>query len=193
MKIVAYSLGAVLVLAAKASPTPDASPAGALLARVSAEMGVRALEEAGFTQWSFAGTYDESVERGGFEPEPPAPVKDTFAVDLRGPGAGWDSEGLRGDGTVRWRRFVYPSPDVLRARRDPDEVRRADAVRPPTRPSSSAPRGRSRRRCCARRSDVRTPSACCLRSGAAARRAVGSRTRPRRETRSSWSSTAATA
>jgi glyoxylase-like metal-dependent hydrolase (beta-lactamase superfamily II) len=87
--------------------------AATLLARVAAEMGVPALEAAGFTQWSFVGTYDESVERGGFEPEPPAPVKDTFAVDLRGGGAGWDSEGLRGDGTVRARRFLYPAPDLL--------------------------------------------------------------------------------
>jgi glyoxylase-like metal-dependent hydrolase (beta-lactamase superfamily II) len=92
---------------------PEAPTARALLARVAAEMGVPALEQTGFMQWSFAGTYDESVERGGFEPEPPAPVKDTFALDLRGQGAGWDSEGLRGDGTVRWRRFVYPSPDLL--------------------------------------------------------------------------------
>lgn len=112
IEIVVRSMGAALLTAAVAS-SADADPASALLARVSAEMGVRALEEAGFTQWSFAGTYDESVERGGFEPEPPAAVKDTFAVDLRGPGAGWDSEGLRGDGTVRWRRFVYPTPDVL--------------------------------------------------------------------------------
>jgi glyoxylase-like metal-dependent hydrolase (beta-lactamase superfamily II) len=84
-----------------------------LLALVSAEMGVPALEEAGFIQLTFAGTYDESVERGGFEPEPPAPVRDTFAVDVRGGEAGWDSEGRRGDGSVRWRRFFYPEPDLL--------------------------------------------------------------------------------
>ncbi len=84
-----------------------------LLRRVSNQMGVHALEKAGFTQWTFAGTYDESVERGGFEPEPPATVRDTFAVDLERNAAGWDSEGRRNDGTVRWRRFLYPSPDVL--------------------------------------------------------------------------------
>lgn len=84
-----------------------------LLRRVSTQMGVPALENVGFTQWTFAGTYDESVERGGFEPEPPASVRDTFAVDLERNAAGWDSEGRRGDGTVRWRRFLYPSPDVL--------------------------------------------------------------------------------
>jgi glyoxylase-like metal-dependent hydrolase (beta-lactamase superfamily II) len=112
MKTVLHAVGAA-VLGLAAAARPEARPAAALLARVAAEMGVGALEEAGFTQWSFAGTYDETVERGGFEPEPPAPVKDTFALDLRGGGAGWDSEGRRGDGTVRWRRFVYPSPDVL--------------------------------------------------------------------------------
>ena len=102
-------------LAAGLPAAREARPAESLLARVSAEMGVRALEEAGFTQWSFAGTYDESVEARGLRARAALlRVKDTFAVDLRGPGAGWDSEGLRGDGTVRWRRFVYPSPDVLR-------------------------------------------------------------------------------
>jgi glyoxylase-like metal-dependent hydrolase (beta-lactamase superfamily II) len=102
-------------LACLATPaTGDRGPGVAdLLARVSAEMGVPALEQAGFTQWTFAGTYDESVERGGFEPEPPATVRDTFALDLQGQGAGWDSEGRRGDGSVRWRRFLYPSPDLL--------------------------------------------------------------------------------
>jgi glyoxylase-like metal-dependent hydrolase (beta-lactamase superfamily II) len=84
-----------------------------ILARVSEQMGVTALERAGFMQWAFAGTYDESVERGGFEPEPPAAVRDTFAVDLEKGAAGWDSEGRRGDGTVRWRRFLYPTPDVF--------------------------------------------------------------------------------
>jgi glyoxylase-like metal-dependent hydrolase (beta-lactamase superfamily II) len=84
-----------------------------LMARISWAMGVPALEREGFTQWVFAGTYDESVERGGFEPEPPGPVRDTFAVDLERQGAGWDSEGRRGDGSLRWRRFLYPEPDVL--------------------------------------------------------------------------------
>jgi glyoxylase-like metal-dependent hydrolase (beta-lactamase superfamily II) len=96
--------------AALASPAGDAAP---LLARASAEMGVAALEREGFVQWTFAGTYDESVERAGFEPEPPGTVRDTFAVDVRNGGAGWDSEGRRGDQTVRWRRFLYPSPDLF--------------------------------------------------------------------------------
>jgi glyoxylase-like metal-dependent hydrolase (beta-lactamase superfamily II) len=111
------ALLAVLACDAEGWPPLDGPPgegaAADLLGRVSAQMGVPALEKAGFTQWTFAGTYDESVERGGFEPEPPAGVRDTFAVDLERNGAGWDSEGRRGDGTVRWRRFLYPSPDVL--------------------------------------------------------------------------------
>jgi hypothetical protein len=97
-----------------ADPPPAASTAALeVLALVAEAMGVPALEHAGFVQWSFSGTYDESVERGGFEPEPPAPVSDTFAVDLARQGAGWDSRGRRGDGTERWRRFLYPEPELL--------------------------------------------------------------------------------
>jgi glyoxylase-like metal-dependent hydrolase (beta-lactamase superfamily II) len=104
----------MFLIAALAAASPDPGPeAAALLARASAEMGVAALEREGFVQWTFAGTYDESVERAGFEPEPPATVRDTFAVDLRNGGAGWDSEGRRGDQTVRWRRFLYPAPDLF--------------------------------------------------------------------------------
>jgi glyoxylase-like metal-dependent hydrolase (beta-lactamase superfamily II) len=91
-----------------------ADPSHVLLERAAAGLGLDELTSRGFLQLTFAGTVDESVYTQGLESSSVQKVQQTFAFDLARDAVGWESRGPRGDGSVRWRRFTHPEPDIRR-------------------------------------------------------------------------------
>jgi glyoxylase-like metal-dependent hydrolase (beta-lactamase superfamily II) len=110
MRYAAASIGLILLAA---SPARAETPAGgaAVLRRAAARLGLDELERRGFVQLTFEGAIDESSYMQGLEPDR-TDVRQTFGFDLSRDAVGWESKGLRGDGSVRWRRFTYPEPDL---------------------------------------------------------------------------------
>jgi glyoxylase-like metal-dependent hydrolase (beta-lactamase superfamily II) len=102
----------LLLLTGAAAPDPAPHTGAALLDRAAARLGLDALTERGFLQLTYEGTLHESAYGQGLESDPPDAVRQTFAFDLARDAAGWESQGLRGDGSQRWRRFTFPEPDL---------------------------------------------------------------------------------
>jgi len=85
----------------------------ALLDRAANRLGLAELTRHGFVQLSFDSVIDNAANMQGVEGDPKLAAQESFAFDLAGDAFGWESRGDRGDGSIRWRRFAHPEPDVL--------------------------------------------------------------------------------